>query len=250
LSIEYRGCQDVEVVSDRNVEQCPESAATAYSLQQLRAAQEELKATKSEILRLGAVCAGLEAKLQSAEAERDQIDKRLTALLAERRTRSHGTSVGDYATHSAIAAEYSAFAEQNLHMLARACTHGIWDASSNVPAVISALCEVLFRGTKPDRTALERPFTYTAPVSPEKLDEILHHALKIRNMALNASPPGRWDFTFTRGATVDQDRQQPWGSCDPDAPTRILVTPAYMAGGQVYRLQQVYTAPVAVLNCV
>ncbi|MGW0874196.1 hypothetical protein ACWD3Z_27395 [Streptomyces sp. NPDC002740] len=50
-----------------------------------------------------------------------------------------------------------------------------------------------------------------------------------------------WNYDHFVGGHLDLDRQEAWGSCDPDAPMSFLVAPAYLVNGRVYGRQLVYT---------
>jgi hypothetical protein len=56
--------------------------------------------------------------------------------------------------------------------------------------------------------------------------------------SLTASP---WHFAFMADAHVDSHYQESWRECDPDAPVRWVVTPAYVVDGQAIIRQRVYT---------
>ncbi|MFI8346546.1 hypothetical protein [Streptomyces sp. NPDC085596] len=54
-----------------------------------------------------------------------------------------------------------------------------------------------------------------------------------------------WDYEFTAGMPIDETRQQAWSNCDPDSDVSFVVVPGYIAGGECYRLQEVFTEGAA-----
>ncbi|MGE7439331.1 hypothetical protein [Kitasatospora sp. NPDC001175] len=54
-----------------------------------------------------------------------------------------------------------------------------------------------------------------------------------------------WDYEFDQDFPLDDSRQQPWSTCDPDGDVAFVVTPAYIADGECYLRQQVFTVSTA-----
>ena len=59
----------------------------------------------------------------------------------------------------------------------------------------------------------------------------------------DASSPAAssWHFAFAADAPLDGRYQEPWRECNPDAPVRWVVTPAYVVDGQAVVRQRVFT---------
>jgi hypothetical protein len=62
--------------------------------------------------------------------------------------------------------------------------------------------------------------------------------LRMKTASVPASP---WHFSYVAGVHLDSSYQEPWDRCEPDAPVRWVVTPAYMAEGLAAVKQRVYT---------
>jgi hypothetical protein len=50
-----------------------------------------------------------------------------------------------------------------------------------------------------------------------------------------------WDYDCSPGMPIDETRQQAWSNCDPSSDVGFVVVPGYVANGECYRLQEVFT---------
>jgi hypothetical protein len=80
-----------------------------------------------------------------------------------------------------------------------------------------------------------------SPGADEKIvADLAATATQLRSaIAFAAASP--WSFAYVEGARLDFGYQEPWRDCEPNAPARWVVAPAYVAEGRVIVKQRVYT---------
>ena len=70
--------------------------------------------------------------------------------------------------------------------------------------------------------------------------DLVATATQLRSaIAFAATSP--WSFAYVEGARLDFGYQELWRDCEPNAPARWVVAPAYVAEGRVIVKQRVYT---------
>ncbi|GAA0468466.1 hypothetical protein [Streptomyces olivaceiscleroticus] len=67
------------------------------------------------------------------------------------------------------------------------------------------------------------------------------HAKRIFDSARSRGIEFIWDYDVCPGMPIDESRQQAWSNCDPEADVSFVVIPGYVANGECYRPQTVFT---------
>lgn len=170
----------------------------------------------------------------------DQISAALPAL-----SRASARRSDDQAAHQVTARRYRQFLDQDLMgALHRADGHvkrefGA-DQSRWAAEAARDICACLFALPVVAHEGLYSLLGSPAGADEEIIADLATTASQLRNdVAFAATSP--WFFGYVVGTHLDRSYQEPWRDCEPDAPTRWVVAPAYVAEGQVIVKQRVYT---------
>jgi hypothetical protein len=183
-------------------------------------------------------------RLDARMGDLDQRIRRVQALLTDQREDlTDETSL----IHAHVAKEYSILVEQRLRHaateFAQRAAPGGERQSYRVARIVESLCNVLFRDGGSSlpayfkRLQLDHGDPWAAGI-----ESVAHESAALRAKAAESADEVDWDFSAELDAPMDEERQRPWGSCDPADPVRFVVAPAYVARGVIYRAQLVYTS--------
>ena len=159
----------------------------------------------------------------------DNLDQRLNDILALFEKHFGGGQTEKGMLHHDYAAEYIALVEQRILALALEILPDSPHATPRDKAIfIAAVCFDLF-GTPEvrERQLLDRLPKGISPAVIQRAQKVCADARLLREKAADGRPQC-WEFGYTAGARIDDDRQEPWpGSCDGGV-VEFVVAPAYV----------------------
>ncbi|MFF4157602.1 hypothetical protein [Streptomyces sp. NPDC001678] len=173
-----------------------------------------------------------------------ELDEKLHALLAHlTHSREDLTGIQDE-MHRALAEEIEAFVGQKLIKLAYAGSRRREgkDSQRRVAELTRNLCISYLGPAEIDLLRVRRM------LKARKGDDCWRAAgqaaLQIKKILGSAKARGIefvWDYDCDPGFPVDESTQRVWSSCDPASDVSFVVVPGYLADGERFLLQQVFT---------
>ncbi|MFD7716501.1 hypothetical protein [Streptomyces sp. NPDC059814] len=188
-------------------------------------------------------------RLTDLDSRIGDLSEKLHDILAHLAySREDLTGAGDE-VHRALADEIGRFVGQKLlalsYMTVRQ-TNGNRHTKKRVAQAMSKLCSAYLA---PSGVELNRARRI---LRARKGDEVWQAAgqaaLQIKKVLDSARSSGIefvWDYDVCVGMPIDETRQQAWSNCDPASDVSFVVVPGYIADGERYRLQEVFTDDVA-----
>jgi hypothetical protein len=149
------------------------------------------------------------------------------------------------AVHQITARRYRQFLDQDLmdalhHAEGHTNARSGADQSRWAAETARDICACLFSLPIVAHEPLHNLLRIPAGTSERIIENLAGTARQLRNdVAFMAISP--WHFAHVTGTHLDRRYQEPWGECNPDAPARWVVAPAYVAEDQVVVKQRVYT---------
>ncbi|MFD9164038.1 hypothetical protein ACFVZ8_18945 [Streptomyces sp. NPDC059558] len=149
--------------------------------------------------------------------------------------------------HRAIAQDLHSFVCQKLLRLAymRSRAAGSTPTGRQTAQLVSALCVSYLGPAEIDLSRVRRMLK--ARKGDECWQAAGQAALQAKKIFAAARAQGAefsWDYDYSQGFPLDEERQQVWSNCDPEADVSFVVVPGYVADGEYYLLQQVFTKTV------
>ncbi|MGW2253476.1 hypothetical protein ACWCXH_25255 [Kitasatospora sp. NPDC001660] len=190
----------------------------------------------------------LDAVIHEVRQVQDQIrglEEKLHAVLAEwTRSRTDLTGSSDE-LHRRTAGELEQFINQKLQPLALVASANINDGTRRRKRIAQLINRLFLCYLAPSGVDLRRARRI---LQCRKGDDIwlsagnaALRAKQILDTARNLGVEFVWDYGFDPEFPVNDDRQKVWSSCDPSGDIAFVVTPAYVADGECFLHQQVYT---------
>ncbi|MCJ0869167.1 hypothetical protein [Streptomyces sp. AP-93] len=212
----------------------------------LRGAQEE---ADLRLLLLEQRVERIEQSCTSLQHRQKKLESKIDNLLAARTRERPDLATSNHSTHQVIATDYRAVVEQRIQGLARSQVAGSrmmgrYSDRQIIPRFIGLLCEQLFtQGVLLQSPHIQRNLGLASDaLAVGPIDSVRGVCQELRHRSRQAGLAAVWDFTYTRGVALNHDMQEPWPSCDPRAPVRFVVAPAYMVDDRVFARQYVYTS--------
>ncbi|MFG2154716.1 hypothetical protein [[Kitasatospora] papulosa] len=158
------------------------------------------------------------------------------------------TGAGDE-VHRALAEEIGRLVGQKLLALSyMAVQHadGSRQAKKRVARIMSKLCLAYLA---PSGVELNRARRILRARKGDELwlaaGQAAVHIKRVLDSARSRGIEFVWDYDVCVGIPVDETKQQAWSNCDPASDVSFVVVPGYIANGERYRLQEVFTDDVA-----
>ena len=151
----------------------------------------------------------------------------------------------DQALHQVVSRRYRQFLDQDLmEALHWASGLGSRAADADQHGVLAEtardICACLFALPVVSREGLYGLLALWGNADEGIAENLVETARQLR-MKTASVPASPWHFSYVAGVHLDSSYQEPWDRCEPDAPVRWVVTPAYMAEGLAAVKQRVYT---------
>ncbi|MFJ3725322.1 hypothetical protein ACIPYQ_22495 [Streptomyces sp. NPDC090045] len=177
------------------------------------------------------------------------LDDRFHEVLA-RWTHYREDLTGDHdEMHRGIAEELNSFVSQKLlrlaYMRSRATASGL--TRRQTAQLVSSLCVAYLGPAEIDLIRVRRMLK--ARKGDECWQAAGQAALQAKKILAAARARGAefsWDYDCDEGFPLDGEIQQVWSNCDPVSDVSFVVVPGYVADGERYLLQQVFTETVEV----
>jgi hypothetical protein len=180
------------------------------------------------------------------ERQQSRLDSQVSALLAARTRERPDLASNQHSEQQLVAREYRSFVEQRLQALARTLSRRSSEPAANsqhVAMLLSRLTRLFFDRYLPVSASIRQDLDVAQGTPEEGHIRSVHAAAEqLRRRAQNGTLDAHWDFTCTPAVGIDDQRQEPWGSCDPRAAVRFVVAPAYVVDQQVFARQYVFTS--------
>ncbi|MGW7413828.1 hypothetical protein [Streptomyces sp. NPDC054863] len=184
-------------------------------------------------------------RLTNLDSRMSDLSEKLHDVLAQLAyTRDDLTGAGDE-VHRALADEIGTFVGQKLLALSCAAiqrTNGNRHTRKHIAQVMSKLCSAYLAPSGVELTRARR--ILRARKGDEAWVAAGQAALQIKKIldsARSREIEFVWDYEFCSGMPIDEARQKAWSSCDPASDVSFVVVPGYIADGERYRLQEVFT---------
>jgi len=151
----------------------------------------------------------------------------------------------DQTAHQVTARRYRQFLDQDLMgALHWASQRGQPGTDIDQPGVLAEIardiCACLFSLPVVSREGIYELLAVPGIADEGTVEKLIETANQLRRNAAFA-PKSPWYFAYVPGIHLDSEYQEPWRRCEPDAPARWVVAPAYVAEGLVVVRQRVYT---------
>jgi hypothetical protein len=188
-------------------------------------------------------------RLTDLDARVADLSEKMHDVLAQLAYSRDDLTGADDEVHRALADELGTFVGQKLLALSYMAvqrTHGSAYTKKRVAQTMSKLCSAYLA---PSGVELNRARRI---LRARKGDEVWQAAgqaaLQVKRILDSARSRGiefMWDYDFHAGMPIDEAKQQVWSNCDPQSDVSFVVVPGYIAGGERYRLQEVFTDTAA-----
>ncbi|MEW2576087.1 hypothetical protein [Streptomyces syringium] len=183
-------------------------------------------------------------RLTDLDSRIGDLSEKLHDLLSQLAYSREDLTGAEDEVHRALADEIGAFVGQKLLALSYMAQHasGNGNTKKRVAQILSKLCSAYLA---PSGVELARARRI---LRARKGDEVWRAAgqaaLHIKNVLDSARSRGIefvWDYEFCAGMPIDETKQQAWSNCDPETDVSFVVVPGYIADGERYLLQEVFT---------
>lgn len=199
---------------------------------------------RQDIEALASRIAVLERRADVLEDWSDILEKR-TQTASPAMSPTSAQRSDDQAAHQVTARRYRQFLDQDLMgALHWASQHGQPSAGMGDARVLAEtardICACLFSLPVVSREGVYNLLAIPGIADEGAVGKLIETASQLRRKAAFARTPP-WYFSYVPGVQLDSEYQEPWRRCEPDAPARWVVAPAYVAEGLVVVRQRVYT---------
>ncbi|MFD4938244.1 hypothetical protein [Streptomyces virginiae] len=190
---------------------------------------------------------GILVRLEQLGEQVVGLDERFHEVLARWTHYREDLTGGHDEMHRGIAEELNSFVTQKLlrlaYMRSRATVNGL--SRRQTAQLVSTLCVSYLGPAEIDLIRVRRMLK--ARKGDESWQAAGQAALQAKKILAAARARGAefsWDYDCSEGFPLDEETQQVWSNCDPASDVSFVVVPGYVADGERYLLQQVFTETI------
>ncbi|MCG7524331.1 hypothetical protein MHW47_07750 [Streptomyces sp. OfavH-34-F] len=188
-------------------------------------------------------------RLTDLDSHMSDLSEKLHDVLSQLAYSREDLTGAEDEVHRALAEEIGTFVGQKLLSLSYMSAqqqNGSQLTKKRIAQIMSKLCSAYLAPSGPELNRARR--LLRARKGDEVWQAAGQAALQIKKILESARIHGIefvWDYEFSTGLPIDETRQQAWSTCDPTSDVSFVVVPGYIADGERYRLQEVFTDSAA-----
>ncbi|MEV4820531.1 hypothetical protein [Micromonospora sp. NPDC049274] len=206
---------------------------------------EDFESLRQDVMGLLAMHEELEGRVGQLYKAVERLDEGLAETLSRATEARNDLSDGRHRGHLDLRQKYRLFLEQQVAPAAmKECLahprHGY--RPERVARFAADICVAVFRLSE-ERLQNLLKLPYKSSGWGDTAKSLARGAEEIELAADRLDLQFCWDFYFRPHSPIDEQWQEPWGSCDPGCPVRFVVSPAYVVEGRIFARQLVFTSP-------
>lgn len=184
-------------------------------------------------------------RLTDLDSRMSEMGDKLNDILGQLAYSRDDLTGADDEVHRALADEIGAFVGQKVLSLSYAGVrhaNGEDYSKKRVAQLMNKLCSCFIAPSGVDLNRARRILrARKGDEAWQAAGQAALHAKRILDTARARGIEFVWDYDCCPGMPIDETRQQAWSNCDPSSDVSFVVVPGYIANGECYRLQEVFT---------